>query len=107
MFVGFSDSIDGYRIWIKPRKEVIRSRKVVFEPECAGKMLSLFPSEENDGGRIEEKEDFEAEASGHVNDPEVEENQADLIFLESDSSDDTNNNPEAEEIIRSDDKVIE
>ncbi|CAF4808934.1 unnamed protein product [Pieris macdunnoughi] len=45
VFVGYSDDIDGFRVWIKDTRNVIRSREVVFGPEHSSKVLALFPAE--------------------------------------------------------------
>ena len=54
VFVGYSDEVDGYRIWIQPENSVVRSRNVVFEPEIAEQMLSLFPVDVDDGAEVDE-----------------------------------------------------
>lgn len=46
VFVGYSEDIDGFRVWKKDTKQVIRSREVVFGPEHSSKVLALFPVEE-------------------------------------------------------------
>lgn len=49
VFVGYTDDVDGYRIWIKSENYcIVRSKNVIFEPEEPGKTVSLFPVEIND-----------------------------------------------------------
>lgn len=54
VFVGYSDSMDGFRVWIKSENHIVRTKDVVFDLETAGKLLTLFPGETNDDARAEE-----------------------------------------------------
>lgn len=40
IFIGYSDGIDGFRVWIRSENQVIRSKSVVFESETT---VALFP----------------------------------------------------------------
>ena len=46
IFVGYSEDIDGYRVWMQPGNRIVRSRVVVFSPEKAGKTLALLQLKE-------------------------------------------------------------
>lgn len=45
VFVGYSDDIDGYPIWMKHDNCILRSKNVVLRPETAGKTFCLLPDE--------------------------------------------------------------
>lgn len=46
IFVGYSVEIDGFRIWLKSKKnKVVRSKNVVFEPDSGEKTVALIPEE--------------------------------------------------------------
>ena len=71
VFVGYSDNIDGFRIWFESENRVVRSKDVVFEQETAGKLLTLFPSETNDDTQDKnQKGEPEPLKSSHESSPE-------------------------------------
>lgn len=42
VFVGYSDNVDDYSVWLKSENRIIRSKDVVFGSERVGKLLTLF-----------------------------------------------------------------
>lgn len=58
IFVGYSDNIDGFRIYLKSKNKIIRSRDVIFEPEKADKLLALFPSQANNKSETNDPKEF-------------------------------------------------
>lgn len=48
ILVGYSDSIEGYRIWLKSSNQIIRSRDVVFEPEYSSAWIPDRPETINE-----------------------------------------------------------
>lgn len=57
VFVGYSDGVDGYRVWIESENRIIRSKDVIFEPEKTGRTVALLPSELNDEKSKSQPED--------------------------------------------------
>lgn len=74
IFVGYSDNIEGYRIWLKSTNQIIRSRNVVFEPERPGKTLAWIPQRDF---TVEEevKEKGSTLPNSSIEDSSFEENQ--------------------------------
>ena len=52
IFVGYTDGIDGYRVWLKSENKIILSKHVTFKPDKGGKVLTLFETQQN--GNLEE-----------------------------------------------------
>lgn len=81
IFVGYSDEMDGYRVWIKSENRVVRSRNVVFEPEISGRLMTLFPLEAEEDNYTEEVQVIPGSGSEEVPEaefvPDVEEPAAD------------------------------
>lgn len=72
VFVGYSDNLDGFHIWLKSENHIIRSKDVVFEPETAGRLLTLFPSETNNDAQAEkQKSESDSVKSASESSPEL------------------------------------
>ena len=61
-FVGYSDDIDGYRVYIPVNRKIIRSKSVIFEPEKLGTALTPFPvdTEQETVEEVEAQSDSES-----------------------------------------------
>lgn len=53
IFVGYSDHMDGFRVWHKSENCIVRSKDDVFGQEITEKLL--FPGETSDNARAEEQ----------------------------------------------------